>query len=776
MPAPKKRISRFRKVLYFGVVPLLALALCIGFIVFKKVPHSTFQSIAFFYHPYDESRWTERWGPFGDDVREEDQIHHYRGFGLYFGTIGAHWTVDQRLIEHAYFGELKDARRLLEEEPTLIRARGSIGESALRLALEADDLSFVRLLLEKGADVDEYCFGDTPLSWAVLNGREVMADYLISMGADYDLQTAARRGDANRVEALLIDIKALDKGGRGSYSKGGKDYHEWPELVMEESIHGGNPQVVKELLDAGIPIDAPIHYQTPLAKAAEAGDATMVEFLLSEGANIGLSKGPFGDSAIVLAVRSGSIETASTLLSAATDVNGKKSEGLWTPLTCVLFTQDPEMLRFLIQQGADVNLKDKLGNTPLHEAIGKPDLVQILIESGTDINGKNKRGETPLEYALYLRALMNGPNGLDALGEHDYHRTRILLRAILEQGSDSKGKNVDEDPVSGISQSIEILKKHGGVYAENLLNAILERRSNLMRKILKEDPDLASVRIESSFEEDYNGHPSRYPTHLCALTGFKEGLQILMEFGADINQVEGQSLWWGETPLSLALAWRHPDLADFIRSQGGSYRPTLVNALLDKNLELLEDILEKEPERLDSKGEWKNPLVSAIRLGWIDAVKLLLSKGALDPWSQYPEAFDWTPFHAAAGKGDIKILELLLNHNLENGEIGGKLGQLLQETIWSFDIPASVAVSRGHVDMIEYLLGLGLPVDTAGRNSPTLLAVAVIHDQTETAELLLQRGADPTRKHRLQPSAFDIAQKKEDPTMLDLINKYRQNN
>ncbi|MCB9769279.1 MAG: ankyrin repeat domain-containing protein [Candidatus Omnitrophica bacterium] len=773
MPAPKKRISRFRKILYFGVAPLLALVLCIGTIVFNSVPHSTFRSIALYYHPYDESRWPERWGLCGEDVREENRIHRYFGFGLYFGTIGVHWTVDQRLIEQAYFGELEEARRLLEEDPTLIRARNEIGESALRLAVEGDDLPFVKLSVERGADINEQWFGDTPLSWALLNKRDEMADLLLSLGAEYDLQAAARRGDANRVKDLLADTHILDKGGKGYYRKGGKGYSDWPALVMEEAIHGGNPQVVKELLDAGIPIDAVSQYQTPLATAARAGDATMVEFLISEGASIGLSKGPFGDSALLLAVRSGSIETASTLLSAATDVNGKKSEGLWTPLTCALFTQDSEMLRFLIQQGADVNLKDKLGNTPLHEAIGKPDLVQILIESGTDINGKNKRGETPLEYALYLRALMNGPNGSDALDEHEYHRTRILLRAILEQGSDLRGRNVDEDPVSGISQSIEILKKHGGVYAENLLNAILERRSDLMRKILKEDPDLASARIESSFEEDYNGHPSRYPTHLCALTGFKEGLQILMEFGADINQVEGQSLGWGETPLSLALAWGHPDLADFIRSQGGTYRPTIRNALLDMNLKLLEDILEKEPERLDSKKDWRYPLGSAIRLGWIDAVKLLLSKGGLAPWSQYPDAFDWTPFHAAAGKGDIEILELLLNHNLENVNNGDKLEPLLQETIWSFDIPVSIAVSRGRVDMIEYLLDLGLPPDTAGRNSPTLLAVAVIHNETETAELLLQRGADPTRKHRLQSSALDLAQKIEDPTMLDLIKRYR---
>jgi ankyrin repeat protein len=52
----------------------------------------------------------------------------------------------------------------------------------------------------------------------------------------------------------------------------------------------------------------------------------------------------------------------------------------------------------LIRQGTDVNLRDKVGNTPLHEAAyyGNLDIVKILLLNGADINAKDKGGTTPL--------------------------------------------------------------------------------------------------------------------------------------------------------------------------------------------------------------------------------------------------------------------------------------------------------------------------------------------------------------------------------------------
>jgi ankyrin repeat protein len=55
----------------------------------------------------------------------------------------------------------------------------------------------------------------------------------------------------------------------------------------------------------------------------------------------------------------------------------------------------------LITQGADINAKNNVGDTPLHIAsmYRHPEVVELLLSRGAEVNEKNVRGFTPLRFA-----------------------------------------------------------------------------------------------------------------------------------------------------------------------------------------------------------------------------------------------------------------------------------------------------------------------------------------------------------------------------------------
>jgi len=56
------------------------------------------------------------------------------------------------------------------------------------------------------------------------------------------------------------------------------------------------------------------------------------------------------------------------------------------------------LVRFLADNGADLNLQDNNGNTPLNCAAQKgfAEVARILVEAGAQVNTVNKFGDTPL--------------------------------------------------------------------------------------------------------------------------------------------------------------------------------------------------------------------------------------------------------------------------------------------------------------------------------------------------------------------------------------------
>jgi hypothetical protein len=90
-----------------------------------------------------------------------------------------------------------------------------------------------------------------------------------------------------------------------------------------------------------------------------------------------------------------------------------------TGLHIVVARNDAVWTRFLLQRGADPNIRNKKGITPLQlaTALGFTDGVEALIKGGASVNVSDQTGETPLITAVHSR---NVP----------------LVRLLLEKGAD----------------------------------------------------------------------------------------------------------------------------------------------------------------------------------------------------------------------------------------------------------------------------------------------------------------------------------------------------
>jgi len=119
-----------------------------------------------------------------------------------------------------------------------------------------------------------------------------------------------------------------------------------------------------------------------------------------------------GSTPLQWAIRKGHGPVIQTLVDYGANVNVTDFQGR-TPLhlavsaleECRTFDECRfcfDMIRFLIERGAVVNVSDENGTTPLHLAseLGNEDVVSLLIENGASVDTQDNEGETPLFCAI----------------------------------------------------------------------------------------------------------------------------------------------------------------------------------------------------------------------------------------------------------------------------------------------------------------------------------------------------------------------------------------
>ena len=256
----------------------------------------------------------------------------------------------------------------------------SSSQTALMRAADKGYLETVRLLLSKGAQVNVNTDDGTPLMMAVHRGDTEIMKLLLAAGAD--VKTVHRMGDQalamaarqrsyrtpsmepNAEVAQLLLAHGADPKARG----------EWNRTAL---MSANTAAKVTLLLAKGAEIDAKDEYgQTALMHAASRGDAAVVGALLDNGANANLTdnKGltallyslddenrAYGEERKTLPERR--LEVARRILLAKNvDVNAANEDGE-TPLMRAVRLANIDMIKALLAKRADANRSDVFGDT-----------------------------------------------------------------------------------------------------------------------------------------------------------------------------------------------------------------------------------------------------------------------------------------------------------------------------------------------------------------------------------------------------------------------------
>ena len=298
-------------------------------------------------------------------------------------TQNAIWKNDYATIE-----------RLFKEGTLPINTQDEQGNTLLHLALQQESHDILPLLIAAGSDINKKnSKGMTPLMEAVRTGDQKTVQELIGLGADLDVQdkdgeTALIWAMAHKHDAI---VELLIAAGADIHKK---DKHQYNLLGYACDIHKAKETVARGLSKRT--------RREELWEFIEHNNSDGVRKLLPtlDASLINLKN---KDRTVLLwAVHKNYRDIVAKLLQAGADVNLQDELGL-SPLMVAIQNEKCEpMVEMLLKAGADINAQNILRRTALANAIefNHTACAMLLIKQGANINVADIAGNTPLLLAI----------------------------------------------------------------------------------------------------------------------------------------------------------------------------------------------------------------------------------------------------------------------------------------------------------------------------------------------------------------------------------------
>lgn len=310
------------------------------------------------------------------------------------------------------------------------------------------------------------------------------------------------------------------------------------------------------------------------------------------------------------------IHIIQTCLKIGLDINAKYKGN--TALHNVAKMNNLEAVIMLIDKGAEINVRNNEGKTPLHEALeykicGRYDVAEFLIKEnipGIVYNVTDNQGQNLLHLAAKLL---------------DKSFLEVLLKKYLESSLSLDEKNnygktaLQIAADTGNESNVELLLQNGANVDMFAIKTLLMRAENksyrsnikLLHIFNLIDKSLFETNVDILECFDIKGQTA---LHLVAKYGFKNVLIHMIDKGTDVNITNTQ----GQTPLHLACS---KEIFDLLKSAGSvehindnDENTGLHFAAENGNIEMLQLLIKHKKK----KKEKKTHALSIARTKWVN--------------------------------------------------------------------------------------------------------------------------------------------------------------
>lgn len=361
------------------------------------------------------------------------------------------------------------------------------------------------------------------------------------------------------------------------------------------------------------------------------------------------------DSPLADLIKAGDRDSALELVRNGADVNMPQNDGT-TPLHWAVYQVDQELVTTLLRNEANPNISNNFGATPLSEAVrvANVELVEALLIAGADPTLANADGQTPLMLAAWTGvaevAELLIQHGADVNAEEDWTGQSALMWAasrnhpemtelLVKNGADVSIR------ARAFDWSTQITAEPRNQYrpAGGLTPLLYASRSGCLRCVQAIVEAGADINIPT---------PEGVTPLMVAIDNFKfDTANYLLDKGANPHTFD----WWGRTALYIAIDVRtieaRGQVLDAIEQQAAL---DLAHRLLEMGV-FVDPVLNfGRPGQGGGNGRFSDehlstgttPLLRAAVSHDADAVRLLLEYGAE---VDYPNIFGATPLIVASG-------------------------------------------------------------------------------------------------------------------------------